>query len=280
VFDLDSHPVLKAHVLNGRPVMPMALVLEYLANGALHQNPGLAFHGCDDFRILHGVILEDGKPLTLRVGAGKAIKGDKGFVAPVELRTVRDDGRETLNARAEVLLTTSLPAAPHPGLQAGEVAQEPYGLAPSEMYRDRLFHGPELHGILRVEGSGNAGIAALARSAPPPADWIRDPLRQQWLTDPLVVDVGFQLMTLWTGEQRGAASLPCFLRRYRQYRRAFPDNGVHIVVHITRAAELHAFADLEFVDAEGRLVARIDQAECVMEPSLKRAFERRVMASP
>jgi acyl transferase domain-containing protein len=279
VLDVQSHPVLRSHVLNGRPVLPMALVLEYLAYGALHQNPGLAFHGCDDFRILHGVILEDGKPLTLRVASGKAVKGERGFVAPVELQTVRADGHVTLNARAEVVLTTSLAAAPQPALHAAEVTTQPYELGPTEIYQDRLFHGPDLHGIMRVEGISESGIAALVRSAPSTGEWIRNPLRQQWLTDPLAVDIGFQLMTLWTIEQRGAASLPCFLRRYRQYRRAFPDGGVRILVCVIRAAEYHARADLEFVDVEGRLVARIEGAECVTDPTLKRAFERRVLTS-
>jgi Polyketide synthase dehydratase len=177
------------------------------------------------------------------------------------------------------VLTASLPVAPLPALQASEVATQPFALAPPEVYRDRLFHGPDLYGIECVQVLGENGIAALARSAPPPAEWIRNPLRQQWLTDPLVVDVGFQLMTLWTIEQRGAASLPCFLRRYRQYRRAFPDTGTHVVVRVNRASEFQALADLEFVDAEGGLVARIDGLECVTDPTLKRAFERRVMAS-
>jgi malonyl CoA-acyl carrier protein transacylase len=279
VLDVPSHPVLESHVLNGRPVLPMALVLEYLAHGALHQNPGLAFHGCDDFRILHGVILDDSQPLTLRVGAGKAVKGERGLVAPVELRTVRADGHETLNARAEVVLTTSLPAAPQPLLRAGEVAAQPYALTPAEIYRDRLFHGPDLHAVKCVEDLGEDGIAALARAAPPPAEWIQSPLRQQWLTDPMVVDAGFQLMTLWTIERRGAASLPCFVRRYRQYRRAFPESGVRVAVRVTGAAQFRALADIEFVDAEGGLVGRIDGSECVTDPALKRAFERRVLAS-
>jgi acyl transferase domain-containing protein/acyl carrier protein len=279
VLDVPSHPVLESHVLNGRPVLPMALVLEYLAHGALHQNPGLAFHGCDDFRILHGVILDDNRPLTLRVGAGKAVKGEQGFVAPVELRTVRPDGHETLNARAQVVLTTSLPAAPQPLLRAGEVATQPYALTPMEIYRDRLFHGPDLYAIERVESLGEDGIAAWVRPAPTPAEWIQSPLRQQWLTDPMVMDAGFQLMTLWTIERRAAASLPCFLRRYRQYRRGFPDGGVRVLVRVSRAAGFHALADLEFVDAEGQLVAHIGGSECVTDPTLKRAFERRVLAS-
>ena len=278
-LDLESHPVLKSHVLNGRPVMPMALILEYLAHAALHQNPGLTFHGCDDFRILHGVILEDGKPLTVRVGAGKAIRRADGFVTPVELRTVQPNGREMLHARAEVVLTTTLPTAPTAAIAVAEVATQGYPYAPLEIYRDHLFHGPDLQGIQHVEGHGEYGIVAQVRSAPPPAGWIKDPMRQQWLIDPLIVDVGFQLMILWSLEQRGAVNLPCFVKWYRQYRRAFPDDGVRIAVQVTRAAELHAFADLEYLDAEGRVIARMEGYECVIDPGLQRAFERREMVS-
>ena len=71
---------------------------------ALHQNPGLAFHGCDDLRVLHGVLLDEARPVTLRVGAGRAVKREGFYLTPVELRTVKADGREVLNARAEVVL--------------------------------------------------------------------------------------------------------------------------------------------------------------------------------
>jgi hypothetical protein len=243
----------------------------------MHQNPGLTFYGCDDLRILHGVVLEDDEPLTMRVAAGKAVKGEEGFVAPVELRTVRANGREELNARGRVVLTTILPAVPSPGLHAAEVARQPYDYSIEEVYRDFLFHGPELHGIERIEGQGEHGIAAQVRAAPAPADWIRNPLRQQWLTDPLVIDAGFQLMVLWTREQRGAANLPCFLSRYRQYRRAFPETGMHVVARVTRATAMHAVANFEYLDAEGRLVARMDGYECVIDPALQHAYERRVI---
>src|SRR5207249_8581446 len=53
------------------PVLPAALMIEWLAHGALHPNPGLAFAGFDDFRVLKGVSLSD-SPVTLRVLAAKA----------------------------------------------------------------------------------------------------------------------------------------------------------------------------------------------------------------
>src|SRR5262249_50987672 len=49
-LDRAGHPVLDAHVLDGRPVLPVVLILEWLAHAAMHRNPGLLFHGCDDLR--------------------------------------------------------------------------------------------------------------------------------------------------------------------------------------------------------------------------------------
>src|SRR5262249_35047805 len=104
---LEGYPVLESNVLDGRPVVPMALLAEWLGHAALHHNPGLTFHGLEELRVLHGVVL-DVDALTLRVCAGKAVARDGLFAAPAEVRSVRPDGREVLHARAEVLLAAGL----------------------------------------------------------------------------------------------------------------------------------------------------------------------------
>jgi hypothetical protein len=81
-------------------------------------------------------------------------------------------------------------------------------------------------------------------------------------------------MVLWTLEQQGAPSLPCSVARYRQYRRAFPAAGARAAVRVTRATALHAFADMDFLDADGRLHARLEGYECAIDPALRRAFAR------
>ena len=278
MLDAAEHPILNAHVLDGRPVLPMALMLEWLAHGALHQNPGLVFHGCNELRVLHGVILDEGTPLTLRVGAGKAVKRDGFYLTPVELRSLKPNGREVLNARAEVVLASILPPPPEP-IDEHLLAGRPYPHSLRTIYEELLFHGPELHGIVHVEGWSERGIVAEVRSAPPPAEWIHRPLRQRWLADPLALDASFQMMILWTLEQHGAPSLPCFVGRYRQYRRAFPADGVRVVARVTKHSSLHALADIEYRDAAGQVVARIEGYECVMDASLQRAFRRRVVGA-
>jgi NAD(P)-dependent dehydrogenase (short-subunit alcohol dehydrogenase family) len=272
VLELSVHPVLESHILDGRPVLPTVLILEWLAHGALHQNPGLQFHGCNDLRILHGVILDGDTTPTLRINAGKAIKREGHFIAPVELR----GGPDVLHARAEIVLTSQLPTSPSP---APTPNIQPYNRTPEEVYQNLLFHGPDLHGIEQIEGCGEQGIVARVTTSPSPSEWIQHPLRQRWLADPLALDCSFQLMVVWTQEQRGAPSLPCHLARYRQYQRTFPAASVRVVAHVTRASDLHALADLDYLDERGQVIARLEGYECVIDPALRRAFSRKLLAS-
>jgi hypothetical protein len=273
-LELAEYPVLASHVLDGRPVVPVALLLEWLAHAALVQSPGLVFHGCDDLRVLQGVTLEG--PLVVRVGAAKATKREAGlFHAPAEVRSIRPaDGREVLHARAEIVLANSLPrTAPPPAFPSLALSTCPH-TAEEAYQQGLLFHGPALHGLLRIDGCSELGIAAEVRSAPPVGEWQRQPLRQTWLGDPMALDCAFQMMVLWAQEQRQAGSLPCHVRRYRQYRRAFPASGLRIVARIDRASNLQALADMDFLGPDGQLVARIEGSESIIDPGLARAFRR------
>ena len=108
--DVDAIPILRSHVIDGRPVLPMALILEWLAQGALQRNPGLMFCGIEDVRLLKGVIVRDDQPETLRVLSGKATRADGLYRVPVELRGTLASGREFIHARGAVVLGDRLPA--------------------------------------------------------------------------------------------------------------------------------------------------------------------------
>ncbi len=264
---VEAMPVLASHVIKGRPVMPVALIVEWLAHGAMHANPGLAFHGFNDLQILKGIILHDDKPLPLSVLTGKAIKEKALYRIPMEIRSTQNS-REVLHVRAEIVLAASLP---QPG-DVADLAGPAYPRGKAEIYRELLFHGSDLHGIEYVECCTPAGIVAAASSAPAPAAWVGQPMRSAWLADPLVLDCGFQMMIVWSCEQYGAGSLPCAVASYRQYRRAFPQGQMRIVAHVTRHSEHRALADLDFIDTAGQLIARMIGCECVIDASLNQAF--------
>jgi len=271
-ISLEKDRYLAAHILNGDPVLPMAVTAEWLAHGALHENPGFLFHGFEDLRILKGFVLTGAVAQTLRVHVTKVRGMDEFPTVSAELRSV-SHGKETVHARAEIVLAEKLPEAPAPALDPD--LSSPYPLSTGDIYRHELFHGRMLEGITGVVGWSQNGIACRTTAAPSPDHWISAPPRPAWLTDPLVLDSAYQLMILWTRRIAGAPSLPSFAARYRQYRGAFPSDGARIVISASRSGTMMAKAAIEFLDHDGRLIARMDGYECVINPALEEAFRRR-----
>ncbi|HEV3143970.1 MAG TPA: SDR family NAD(P)-dependent oxidoreductase [Gemmataceae bacterium] len=270
-LDLSSHPVLESHVLGGRAVLPMALHVEWLAHAAMHGNPGLLFQGLNDLRILHGVQLEADQPISLRILAGKSKKQESQFFVPVEMHCMRGQ-REVLHSRAEVLL-------------AGKHANEPaelrlanlpnYSQSLAEVYRSILFHGPALQGIEEIAGMSREGICALVRAAPLPTEWMAQPPRPTWLAEPMALDGAFQLLAIWSVEFHGMPCLPCAMANYRQYRKSFSPSGTLIRIQIMEEAAQLIRANIEFLDKQENLVALMERAEFVRDPSLTAAFRAR-----
>jgi NAD(P)-dependent dehydrogenase (short-subunit alcohol dehydrogenase family) len=276
---ISEYPFLRSHVLDGKAVLPMAVIVEWLAHGALHGNPGFRFHGFNDLRICKGVVFEDNNACSLNVMAGRAVKRESFHLVPVELTSRGNNGKTVLHARAEIVLASRLPE----GIRSiKEIPSTPYTPENGMIYnRERLFHGPDLHGIEQVDGCSAKGISATVKGAPAPGSWIKQPLRSVWLTDPLVIDSAFQMMILWSFERFGSGSLPCFAGRYRQFQEAFPREGAQVVIRVTSESAHGASADMEFLDRHtGKLVARLEDYECVIDPSLKQAFQRNQLPRP
>jgi hypothetical protein len=253
------------------------MIVEWLAHGALHGNPGFRFHGFNNLRICKGVVFEQNSPCTLTVLAGRAEKHDSLFVVPVELTGKKAMGGAVLYAQAEIVLATKLP---HGTRSIAEIAAAPYGPGNASLYDgERLFHGSDLQGIEQVVGCSAAGISAIVKAAPKPENWIKQPLRNIWLTDPLAVDSAFQLMILWSFERSGSGSLPSFAGRYRQFQDSFPSEGTRIAISITSEWKHGASADIEFSDRKsGTLIARLEDYQCTITPTLQKAFKQNRLA--
>ncbi len=274
VVSLQDHPILRSHVIDGRAVLPMALHVEWLAHAALHSNPGMVFQGVNDLRIHQGVYIDESAPALIRCLSGKAVKRDGSVIVPVELRG-RHSQREVIHSRAEIVLGNTLPSAEMP-LKVPSLGQYPHPA--EEFYRSILFHGSDLQGIEKIEGFSDKAIVGVAKTAPLPSTWMANPSRSGWLTDPLVLDSCYQMMILWSFARHGAASLPCYFGRYRQYRRAFPSGSVRMVAQVKRDNGSLARADIDFVDGEGKLIARMVDYEFVIDAALNETFRRNQLA--
>ncbi|MCG8404126.1 MAG: SDR family oxidoreductase [Phycisphaerales bacterium] len=277
MLDLERHSFLRSHVISGRAVLPVAMMMEWMGHAALHANPGLQLQGIDEFRVCKGVVL-DGAPVTLRFHTCKARRSGDLFDIDVELRSLDQDRADVLHARATIVLTARLATPPDIEI-SGDWIQRPYERGAHRAYAEVLFHGEHFQGIERINGVSASGMTAEVQLGATPDQWMGDPLRSGWLANPLAIDAGFQLAILWCHEEMGAVSLPSYLHRYRQYRAGFPADRLSVTLQVRTRDPHKMVGDLIFQAPDGAVIARIEGYECTVDASLNEAFRRGVLSA-
>jgi acyl transferase domain-containing protein/NAD(P)-dependent dehydrogenase (short-subunit alcohol dehydrogenase family) len=270
-LDLKRCPVLGAHILDGKPVVPFALMTEWLGCGALHENPGLVLQGLDKLHVLNGIKLEKDQK-TIRLMAGRARKKGSTFEVDVEIRDGFKDGIEVIHSRAKAILADELLKAPDFDVSA-HVSGEKYSKDICEIYEKVLFHGVELQGIKQIFSCTPGSMAAEIACAPSPDQWMENPIRSRWIADPLVLDCAFQMAIIWCFEQKEMVCLPCYSESYRQYRRTFPTGNIIAVLEIKDVNQRKLRGDFTFLDKQNLVVAKLFGYEAIIDPKLINSFK-------
>ncbi len=269
-LDLEKCPVLGAHILGGRPVVPFALMTEWLGCGALHENPGLVLQGLDNLHVLNGIKLEQDKK-TIRLMAGKPRKKGPVFEVDVEIRDGFKDGVEVIHSRAKAILGDDLLTPPEFDKSVYLSAQG-FDRDVSQVYEQILFHGVELQGIQKIVSCSPESMVAEIACAPSPDRWMKEPVRSRWIADPLVLDCAFQMAIIWCFEQKEMVCLPSYSRSYRQYCRKFPAEGITAVLEIREVSRRKLRGDFTFLDQNDKVLAGLTGYEALMHPKLKDSF--------
>jgi NAD(P)-dependent dehydrogenase (short-subunit alcohol dehydrogenase family) len=273
MVNVDRYPVLASHIIGGKPVVPFALITEWLGHSALHRNPGLVLHSLEDIRLFQGIKIEsDGK--KIRLMAGKTEKNKESYRVDVEIRNGKSDrGADLIHSSARAILSERPMKTPP---EAGDLVSRirPCSREMDEVYRSLLFHGKDLQGIEQISGLSEEGAVARLKPAPLPSAWIHEPVRSRWIGDPLMMDAAFQLAIVWSNEFRGRPCLPSYVGSYRQYCREFPKTEVTAVLTVQSASERKVTADVAFIDDSGSVIAQMNALEAIMDDTLFDAFKR------
>jgi hypothetical protein len=272
-LDLEQYPILSDHILGGKPVVPLALITEWIGHSALHENPGLMFHGIDSLRLLAGIKLDKDKKLV-RLMAGKVRRTEEFYEVDVEIRNGKINNKDVIHSRATALLADQLPSPPQYKGPNFKSTAHVFEKTLSDIYEEVLFHGDRLKGIQTILSHSAEGMAARLATAPEPVAWMADPLRSHWILDPLVLDCAFQMAIIWCHEYVGKRCLPSFAASYRQYREGFPEKEVIAVLQVNKTNATKMIGDFNFIDPEGKVVAQLKGYEAIMDNSLEKAFGR------
>jgi acyl carrier protein len=252
VVSAVSHPYLTDHRVQGTPVVPVVLALEWFAQVAAACRPDLVLAECRDVKVLRGIRLTrfDAAGERLQV-TGREISNGSSARLALELRG--EDGGLHYTAVAEMLPPASRPpwrdviAAP---------ARMPGPWSASEAYRDLLFHGPAFQLIRSLEGVAPDGSAALLAGTRE-AGWIGGP----WRTDAAALDGGLQLAIVWSHRILGRPSLPTRVGAFVSHRSGLAEGPVRCTLQAKDVGPHRTVCDLVFTTGAGIVIAELRDVE-------------------
>jgi NAD(P)-dependent dehydrogenase (short-subunit alcohol dehydrogenase family) len=256
------------HQLDGKPVLPLAVAAELLAEAVQSEWPDLHVTGVRDLQLMKGVVLADG-PVTIRLAARAQTSppGDRAG-ADVNVEITDPAKQDRVYYRGVVELTDRLPEPP---LWEPPAADDlaPFPMTVEEAYREWLFHGPLFQGITAIEGMSQGRIVGTFAASSPP-DLLAGGKPGRWLLDPVVVDCGLQLILLWSRASFDGTPLPS---RFRRYVRFAPVQApvIHCHVHMRATADNPLFRSTAyFLGPDRRVLAILEDIEATRSKALNR----------
>ena len=271
-IDFQTWPILNSHVLRQKGVVPTVLLIETMLAEVKSQQSG-TFVSFKNFKILKGIALNSDEIYSYRVEfqeTESVATGDiKGFLTTMSAKGAQADKWFPV-AKANIYLSNDAAWKPHDAAPSIEIEGSWSMPELDDLYEIYLFHGEELQGISGIRSFGPEGIVGTSLPSPEPRKWIKGFEHDAWFTDPMVIDVAFQLAVVWSERRFGSKSLPTSIESFQQFR-PFPKQGCEIRVQFTERIGQSFKASIEFV-LENKLIASISGYGAITDDSLRESF--------
>jgi acyl transferase domain-containing protein len=247
-----THPYLDGHRIDGTPVVPAVLVLEWFADVAQRCRPDLRLASCRDLQVLSGIRLEHFDKVQAHFWAS-AREITNGASSRLALELRGEDGRLHYRGLAELT-----PEHPEPSSARVEEAPDPSSpLAVARIYDGEcLFHGASFRAIRELlelsEFSARARLAGARELAWPEG---------RWVTDPAVLDGGLQLALLHCRQLLGQPSLPTRIGSLTLHRPGLVEGLVECSLRLRSTGRYGVVSDLFFTAADGTPLAELREVE-------------------
>lgn len=272
-LDPRDCPWLTDHVVAGRPVLPMAMMLEYLAMAALHGRNGARLRRLSGLRVLRPCAFDSGAR-DVRVLLQSTSDAAPGNSLAAQLQSRAPGGEWTTHVRSDLELGDSLPPMPH------RDPQMPPSLLPlpfsiDEVYRTALFHGPAWRCLTEIRGIGAEGLLALARPSAEAEACLSSPGPAFTATHPLLVDAALQAGLVWCRYQRELPALPTCVGAYIPYVTDWPTSPVIVRLEVTRCAQPLLRGNVQLMTGAGKIMVELREVEWTLDAQLNAVFRPR-----
>ncbi len=253
-MDINSHPYLTSHMIQGVPVLPFCMVLEWFLQAVQPYFADYAVIVCENFHVLRGIKLPNffRETTYFLVNCEKDATEEK-IIASLSSLTQADGiyYRAELSAYNPTHSSHQNVTAYEPGIDSAS-----WPCSVDEIYFDEgqegyLPHGEHFRAISRLDQVSDQGGSAYLTGVQYKG-W-----QGRWLIDPLVIDGVFQLAGLWGGRMLNKTSLPNSMERLLFYQQPLPVDEIFCSMRGRVDGNYRTRFDVVLLDKQHRIYVEI-----------------------
>jgi NAD(P)-dependent dehydrogenase (short-subunit alcohol dehydrogenase family) len=265
-----DNPFLADHRIGGHAVLPAACAALWMANSGQNLHPGYRFFSLSDFRVLKGVVFDDGLAHGYLLEIGETAVADKALILSVMISSRTAENRVRYHYSGSVRLVREVPALPRYG--GFDLARD-RRLDALRPYEDgALFHGPVFRAITKILTlTANKITVECVHRLPESIVLGQFPAIA---FDPICGDLLFQCLGIWVHQQDRAAALPLSFTRLDWYRTPPHSMPFYISAEIAEKTAHRVVASVYLHDEAGRIFAQASGAELTISRGLARRLGR------
>ncbi len=266
-FSLANDPYLQDHCLDGKPVVPAAVALEWIAEFVQSAWSEWVVAEIHELKVLRGLVLEK-EGTTVLFSARAASHADaEGLEISVE---ILDPLRRIPFYRASVVMKSQLETAPPNTLQPLITAGR--SLSPATVYEQYLFHGQRFQLLREIGCLNEQGVDAVVHTSQP-QQWLNNvSSSSNWLFDPGVVDTAPQIAIAYLRVQQDITPLPTRFGKVTRYGTISPNTALNLALRVISAPSSDSptlVYDAVFYDAS-KVYLYLQDVESTCSPALNR----------
>ena len=266
-LDARRFPYLDEHRIDDKPVLPLAVAMEFMVELATAAEPDMQVNGLTDVQQFSGIVLKDKcRDVLLRAEPVHRNGGDSMWQVQISDPSMSARPLYEATVRACRQLSEPPPAPSIERLSGG------FPLSVDNAYLRWLFHGPSFHLIQQLHGLDEHGIDATVQPSCTRRS-VGEHVRCGWLIDAIALDVGPQLAALWSRAHFDTTPLPSRVKAYDRYG-AIGDAPFECIFRTNNGSHGSSLAaDVWFV-RDGKVIGRFIGLECSGSHELNRITGR------
>ncbi len=268
-FSLDHDPYLEDHCLDGKPVVPAAAALEWMAEFVQAGWTDWIVAEVRDQKVLKGMVFDPqaSLPVLFRARASSHADSESLQVATEMV----DPQTQVAYYRASLILRPQLPE-PFESIGGSLPSGEP--LDPQTAYHNYLFHGPRFQVIQAIRRLSPDGIDAQMVPSHP-INWANSQRQAQaaqasWLFDPALVDAVLQMGLVSSRVAQDATALPTRLGAVIRYQGGVGTDPLQVAFRIRSMTPQAIVFDTALLDPDGYVRLQLEAIEMTCSKALNR----------